>query len=122
MICVRPSCRELAMPRRNLCARHVRERIARERERKVRLDGRRPSPALRGYGPRWRAARMRFLQEHQQCSACGARAVVVDHVVPHRGDPVLFWDRSNWQALCLRCHNAKTAREVAGRRAVGRGA
>jgi 5-methylcytosine-specific restriction protein A len=36
---------------------------------------------------------------------------VVDHVVPHRGDPVVFWDQDNWRALCKRCHDAKTARE-----------
>jgi 5-methylcytosine-specific restriction protein A len=34
----------------------------------------------------------------------------VDHVVPHKGDSVKFWDESNHQALCTRCHNRKTAR------------
>jgi 5-methylcytosine-specific restriction protein A len=34
---------------------------------------------------------------------------VVDHVAPHRGDEMLFWDRErNWQALCRACHDAKT--------------
>jgi 5-methylcytosine-specific restriction protein A len=36
---------------------------------------------------------------------------VVDHVVPHRGDAVLFWNKRNWAALCKPCHDAKTARE-----------
>ena len=27
------------------------------------------------------------------------------------GDPKLFWDRSNWRALCKRCHDQKTGRE-----------
>lgn len=36
-------------------------------------------------------------------------STVADHIVPHRGDPVLMWDEtSNWQALCERCHNKKT--------------
>ena len=39
------------------------------------------------------------------------KATVVDHVVPHRGDEQLFWDRSNWRALCKRCHDQKTRRE-----------
>jgi 5-methylcytosine-specific restriction protein A len=26
-------------------------------------------------------------------------------------DPVLFWDERDWQGLCKRCHDAKTARE-----------
>ena len=32
----------------------------------------------------------------------------VDHIKPHRGDLKLFWDRSNWQALCHRHHSMKT--------------
>lgn len=27
---------------------------------------------------------------------------------PHRGDQKLFWDESNWQALCKPCHDRKT--------------
>lgn len=38
-------------------------------------------------------------------------AIVVDHVRPHRGDMVLFWDVANWQSLCLSCHNRKSALE-----------
>ena len=36
------------------------------------------------------------------------KATVVDHIVPHRGDPKLFWDPDNWQTLCKRCHDKKT--------------
>jgi len=34
-------------------------------------------------------------------------ANVVDHIRKHSGpgDP-LFWDRTNWQALCYRCHDS----------------
>ena len=38
-------------------------------------------------------------------------ATVVDHIVPHRGDQKLFWDRSNWQPLCEHHHNVKTMTE-----------
>jgi 5-methylcytosine-specific restriction protein A len=41
-------------------------------------------------------------------------AAVTDHIIPHRGDKRLFWDANNWQALCLSCHGAKTAREDGG--------
>jgi 5-methylcytosine-specific restriction enzyme A len=80
------------------------------------LDRQRPSAAGRGYGPRWRWARAAYLARHPLCVPCQAAgrlapATVVDHVVPHRGDPVLFWDEANWQGLCKRCHDAKTARE-----------
>jgi 5-methylcytosine-specific restriction enzyme A len=80
------------------------------------LDRRRPSAARRGYGPRWRRARAAFLAQHPLCAACQADgrivpATVVDHVVPHRGNPKLFWDRGNWAPACKPCHDAKTARE-----------
>ncbi|MEE1110357.1 MAG: HNH endonuclease signature motif containing protein, partial [Lachnospiraceae bacterium] len=60
----------------------------------------------------------RFLSmpEHRLCEEClkegrYVKATVVDHVVPHRGDPTLFWDRSNWRGLCKSCHDKKTGRE-----------
>lgn len=40
-----------------------------------------------------------------------ARATVVDHVRPHRGDRRLFTDPGNLQSLCKRCHDRKTLRE-----------
>ena len=80
------------------------------------LDRQRPSAARRGYGPRWRRARAAYLARHPLCVPCQAAgrvvsATVVDHVVPHRGSAVLFWDEANWQGLCKPCHDAKTARE-----------
>lgn len=44
---------------------------------------------------------------------CGAPATVVDHIIPHRGDlsSAAFWDETNWQPLCKRHHDRKTARE-----------
>jgi hypothetical protein len=35
-------------------------------------------------------------------------ATVVDHIIPHTGDPELFWDVDNLQGLCDPCHNSKT--------------
>ena len=55
-----------------------------------------------------------------QCRTCKAlcgggpntdTAPIVDHIIPHRGDPVLFYDPDNLQCLCLVCHNRKTAGE-----------
>lgn len=43
-----------------------------------------------------------------------ARATVLDHIVPHKGDYGLFWDKGNWQPLCATCHNRKTATEDGG--------
>lgn len=68
-----------------------------------------------GYDRKWRKARKSFLEQNPICSCgCGRFAEVVDHIVPHKGDPVLFWDRDNWQGLTVSCHNRKTAREDMG--------
>jgi 5-methylcytosine-specific restriction protein A len=37
-------------------------------------------------------------------------ARVVDHVKPHKGDMVLFWDENNWQALCVNHHSSHKQR------------
>ena len=73
------------------------------------------SAAGRGYDSQWRKARKAFLQAHPLCVECMkegryVKATDVDHIVPHRGDMKLFWDRSNWQPLCKQCHNKKTGR------------
>lgn len=72
-------------------------------------EARRPSAAARGYDHRWRKVRDSFLRRNPLCAKCGKPASVVDHVVPHKGDWILFWKKENWQALCERCHNVKTA-------------
>ena len=77
------------------------------------------SSTQRGYGYRWQQARAAFLKDHPlcECDDCQAGAKrltpadVVDHRIPHRGDQSLFWDKSNWQAMAKRCHDAKTQRE-----------
>lgn len=78
--------------------------------------GDRASSGKRGYDSRWNRARVRYLKEHPLCVKCMeehrlVKATVVDHVVPHRGDAVLFWDESNWQPLCKACHDKKTWNE-----------
>lgn len=71
------------------------------------------SASSRGYGRAWQKASKAFLRSHPLCEECMrqgryTKATVVDHIKPHRGDPALFWDQSNWQALCKRCHDHKT--------------
>ena len=73
------------------------------------------SASARGYGKAWQRESKRFLQAHPLCVQCAregryVKATVVDHIKPHRGDETLFWDRSNWQPLCKRCHDRKTRR------------
>ena len=71
----------------------------------------RQKTAARGYGGRWQRLRLQFLRSHPLCAMCQAEgrttaATVVDHIRPHRGDPVLMWDTANWQPLCKQHHDS----------------
>jgi 5-methylcytosine-specific restriction protein A len=79
----------------------------------------RGTSSQRGYNYRWQQSRKGFLAKHPLCKHCQQQGRVtaatdVDHIVPHRGDMALFWDRTNWQGLCHPCHSAKTATEDGG--------
>lgn len=75
--------------------------------------------AARGYGSAWQKARKAYLTKNPLCVHCTDKgrltpANTVDHVIAHKGDKKLFWDSSNWQALCAPCHSIKTAKEDGG--------
>lgn len=64
---------------------------------------------------RWRKYRKYFLMQHPICVDCKKNgqlvpSSVVDHIIPVScgGN---FWDKSNHQALCLSCHQSKSAKE-----------
>lgn len=70
----------------------------------------RPSFRERGYSANWDRASRAFRRDHPLCLGCSALgrvavAELTDHVVPHRGDMVLFWDRSRWQPSCRWHHD-----------------
>ncbi len=82
---------------------------------------RRASASARGYGRSWQKASKAYLMAHPlcECQECQDEqrilsAEVVDHIIPHKGNMVLFWDESNWCAMNGRCHNRKTAKEDGG--------
>ena len=73
----------------------------------------RPSASKRGYGSKWQRLSKQFLRKQPLCIRCQSegvytKATVVDHIIPHRGDEKLMWDRGNWQSLCKSCHDRKT--------------
>lgn len=111
-ICSWPGCRCVVdMPER-YCLKH-KEKAAQRRE------VNRLTAHQRGYNSEWRRARALFLSDHPICEECkregkASAATVVDHIVPHKGNKALFWDESNWQALCKHCHDVKTAKEDGG--------
>jgi hypothetical protein len=73
---------------------------------------------------RWLRRRLAFLRDHPLCVECERRglvvaAVVVDHRDGHRHTQWRdrFWDEARWQALCIDCHNVKSAKEQSDYRA-----
>lgn len=118
-ICSAPGCDEIALPGLPHCDEHAAE--AAERLKARRAKGKLSEAAQAGSefyrSPRWRRESAIFLSRHPFCVDCEELGAIVlaqevDHIQPHRGDAKLMWDRSNWQALCKRCHSRKTAREV----------
>jgi len=98
------------------CEHHTKIREEEAADKKAARDKTRVNATDRGYTYRWRKARTLFLKRNPLCRVCAARGVdtaanVVDHIVPHKGDTRLFWDRNNWQSLCKTCHDIKTAKE-----------
>lgn len=113
--CLRPGCS--AKVQHGYCRAH-----------RAQLERSRGSSNARGYTWQWSKRARQFLECYPLCGmrpgnvlpvesvcyAAGIRtpATVVDHVIPHRGDPDLFADSvGNWQALCSSCHSHKTRTE-----------
>lgn len=73
---------------------------------------RRGTSTERGYDYHWRTYRLLYLRTHPLCATCSAAgrveaATVVDHIVAHKGDQALFWDRGNHRAMCKPCHDRR---------------
>ena len=72
------------------------------------------------YGRKWRKARREYLSQHPYCKFCQDEGTVrmaeeVDHIIQHKGDPVLFWDTKNWQGLCKPHHQSTKAQMERGK-------
>lgn len=118
-LCAYPGCRTCIPMGERYCEKH-RAKAGQYKERN------RASSHRRGYNGAWRRARSAFLMVHPLCEECKRNgrqtpAVVVDHIIPHKGNGELFWNEKNWQALCKSCHDRKTAKEDGGFGNIGRG-
>ncbi|WIW52052.1 HNH endonuclease [Mesorhizobium mediterraneum] len=92
-----------------LCACQVARRQAAEEKRLT--------PRQRGYSKKWDVEAKAFLSlpVNRLCACgCGRASQMVDHKIPHRGNPQLMWDRSNWQPMTTACHSRKTAKHDGG--------
>ena len=64
----------------------------------------------------WRRSSIQYRLDNPLCKNCSndgklQASDVVDHIIDHKGDLSLFWDKNNWQPLCKMCHSKKTAQE-----------
>ncbi len=109
-VCHKSGCYATALPGRHFCAAHIGLEATWGRRR---TPVRKKSTAWHHLyaSARWRRESREFLARFPFCARCGKPAELVDHIQPHRGDELLFWDQLNWQSLCGRCHSAKTLAE-----------
>lgn len=125
--CAVHGCAVLVEGAERCCTKHQKLRQQQDSER-------RGSAHERGYTSAWTRARTHYLRAHPLCAHCAREGVVtaatvVDHITPPRlrdaldsGDAgliarakALFWDSlRNWQSLCKRHHDIKTATEDGG--------
>lgn len=78
-------------------------------------DRRRGSARDRGYTTKWDKASKGHLDHHPLCVYCAmgawgedprdTPATLVDHLIPHRGDQAVFWNRADWTSSCAECHD-----------------
>lgn len=63
----------------------------------------------------WRRLRLSQLAREPLCRFCQSKGIItaadtVDHKTAHRGNMVLFFDKSNLQSLCKSCHSSQKQR------------
>lgn len=87
---------------------------ARKRERDKAHDQKRGTSSQRGYTGAWARKAKAFLalRENRICAwpGCNEPARHVDHIIPHKGDPLLRDDPTNLQGLCAHHHNSAKQR------------
>lgn len=114
--CSQRACPKLTIPGTRYCADHQ----DKDNERRKQYD-RMSRPEYHAWYSTgcWRRTRALYLSSHPLCVECIKRgrvtpSAVVDHIEPHKGDLVKFWDVNNLQSMCKRCHDRKTASEDGG--------
>lgn len=99
---------------------HVKPKLAVAKPRLSKPETVRRSPGW--YGTvRWQRLRERvFVRDNYTCRQTGALLIgkhpdplspVADHIVPHRGDPALFWDEENIQTVSKAWHDTEKQRQ-----------
>jgi 5-methylcytosine-specific restriction protein A len=118
-ICRASACLTLVDPPRSYCSKHQGYEDAKLKRESERATQRWADHHARvDYSwiwrdARWRKIRAAQLRDQPTCQKCGAPGTTVDHVIPHRGEEALAFDRGNVQTLCGSCHARKTREDRA---------
>jgi len=101
-VCLEPGCPTLVPHGR--CATHSRQQ-----------EQARPNPEARlwYHTARWKRLKAQKKRDNPLCVDCQKHGYItewtdLDHIIPHRGDPMLFWDTGNVEGRCHSCHSKKT--------------
>ena len=99
--CAKPHCPNFAEPNSSYCAEHKPQRPESRSKYKYM------------YNKKWQRASKNFLIKNWYCEECLKQgrytpATEVHHRKDHKGDFDLFWDESNWEAICHSCHSRIT--------------
>lgn len=81
-----------------------------------RTDNKASSAEIRTWRYR-KLARRAMVRDLHMCQACKAKGLItpaaeIDHIQPRAQRPDLTYELDNMQALCIRCHQAKTKGEA----------
>ena len=111
-ICKATGCCRLVEPPHKYCIEHQSlERAEQERRKNYYTTARHNVWATLYNSPKWKALRQAKLGANPLCEKCGAEATEVHHIVPHDGDPELFYDSDNLMSICHSCHAKETQKE-----------
>jgi 5-methylcytosine-specific restriction enzyme A len=120
--CSYPGCSELVSS--SYCEKHQKiHDESREIQRRQSGDIHRSLDLLKMYDRKWKKRRAVHLTSHPWCEDCMSRGIYepateVHHMIPHKGDQVLFMT-SPLLSLCKPCHSSRTNR--ANRKGQGEG-
>lgn len=110
-LCSHSGCKEYAVAGSVYCEKH-------QRPPRITVEDNRSKFRFM-YNAAWKKASRAWLMlpEHHWCEMCLQRgkytpADTVHHKIEHEGNWELFWDRSNWQALCKSCHSRHHMQEL----------
>ncbi len=87
---------------------------ARKKKENQEYEKKRGSSRERGYDSAWQKASKAWLSKRKVCHYCGKPSECIDHIIAHKGDKQLFWDKKNWRPSCIKCNSSKCAREEGG--------